>query len=58
MHAMMAFRRCGGTVVLTLDGTGGGEGLVSSLGRSAPISIGRLACKNFLTNVRVAHSES
>lgn len=55
---MMAFRRRGGIAVLTLDGTGGGEGSASCLGRSAPIPISRLACENFLTNVRVADSES
>ena len=53
----MAFRRSGGIAVLTLDGTGGGEGSVSCLSRSVPIPIGRLACKNFVTNVRAAHSE-
>ena len=57
MHTMMAFRGSGGIAVLTLDGTGGGEGSASCLGRCAPVLIGRLTCKNLLTNVRVSQSE-
>lgn len=56
-HAMIVFRGNGGITLLTLDGTGG-EGSASCLGCSAPIRIGRLACEDFLTNVRVAQNES